>query len=500
MSVLDYITDLGKGVPIRRKLLMIVLITTNLALMLAVSAVVFYDRQATKRNMTEELRVLTQVISQRSTAALAFDDKQLAIENLQTLSEKETIITACIFNKDGKLFGNYDRNDSVDTECPQTHVDLKSGFFDNYYNEFQTINLDKVDIGYIYIKSTLDEINERLIKYIVVVAFIFVVASFVAFLFALKLQKIITTPIHELASVSRTIYDNKDYSIRVEAKTNDEMGHLVEAFNDMLSGIEERDEALVDAKNNLEHLVKERTRKLKEAQNELIRNERMATLGQLTATVSHEIRNPLGTIRTSMFTLSNKLKDKDSSIENIIERIERNIVRCDNIITELLDYSRIRALNHEKTNLNTWIRSVVADIEMVNNVDVKLDLNESVDIEIDQDLLHRVMINVIENACQSMEEAEVEDKTLLIECGVNNSRTEIIITDTGPGIPDSVYPHIFEPLYSTKGFGIGLGLPIVKQIMEQHGGGIEVSSEDGVGTRVVLWLPSVLNFDHKKVS
>lgn len=226
----------------------------------------------------------------------------------------------------------------------------------------------------------------------------------------------------------------------------------------------------------------------------------MATLGQLTATVSHEIRNPLGTIRTSVFTLSNRLKGKDSGVDRAIDRIERNIVRCDNIITELLDYSRIRAISHEQINLRSWMRSVIKEMSIPERIILKLELDADLNIEIDCNLLQRVIINVIENACQAITENDGSDNTLLIQCAMTKTRTEIIVIDTGAGIADDVRPNIFEPLYSTKGFGLGLGLSVVKQIMEQHGGGVEITSELKVGTKVVLWLPSDLNIPKVKDS
>jgi signal transduction histidine kinase len=280
------------------------------------------------------------------------------------------------------------------------------------------------------------------------------------------------------------------------------VGQLMAAFNVMLDGIEQRDAALVDAKENLEEMVRGRTRELREAQNELLRSERMATLGQLTATVSHELRNPLGTIRTSVFTLANKLRDREPGLAKNIERIERNIIRCDNIITELLDFSRIRALQHEKTNLRRWIGSVIEDMDVPESINVRLELDDNIDVEIDRDLLRRVIVNLVDNACHALQEVAEEgsDSTIIIQSALNNSRTEIIVIDTGPGIPEEVLPHIFEPLYSTKSFGVGLGLPVVKQIMEQHGGGVEVASEKNVGTRVVLWLPASLNISNQIAS
>lgn len=501
MSLANYISSFIKEAPIRKKLLIIVLVTTNIALLLASAAVVFYDRQSIKENMARELGVLTRIIAQRSTAALAFDDKQLAAENLRALSQNPTILMACIYNADNRLFsGFYKDNPDVTQACEPENPKINTGFIKDNYFENQDIKLDQSLVGFIYIKASLDEINKRLFDYIVFVGLIFVATSFLAFLLAVKLQELITKPMHDLAIISKDIYDKKDYSIRAQKITNDEIGHLVDAFNDMLSGIEERDAALIDAKENLENLVKERTDKLEEAQNELVRNERMATLGQLTATVSHEIRNPLGTIRTSFFTLANKLSDKDPNTVKILERIERNIIRCDNIITELLDFSRIRALSHEQTNLASWINSILADMAIPDDIIINTDIDNLIDIEIDRNLLQRVIINIVENAYQATGKNEDSDNTVHIQCKVSPSRTEIVVIDTGPGIPDEVYPHIFEPLYSTKGFGMGLGLPVVKQIMEQHGGGIEISSETDIGTKVTLWLPSTLNISKGMVS
>ncbi len=496
MSILDRITKLGKNISIKRKLIIIVLVTTNTAMLLVSSAIIFYNQKAAKTAMAQELKSLTRIVAHRSTAALIFDDKQLANENLQALSEKEIIISACIYNSESELFGKY--NKGID-KCPETAKNIYSGFNDDNYEFHQNITLDNSFIGSIFVRASLDNINKSLVKYVEAVFLIFISASFLAFLLAVKLQKVITKPIDELANISRRIFIDKDYSVRVDKKTNDEVGRLVEAFNAMLGSIEARDLALVDAKDDLENLVKERTRKLREAQKDLVRSERMATLGQLTATVSHELRNPLGTIRTSIFTLSNKLKDKDPGLRKTIDRIERNIIRCDNIITELLDYSRIRALHHEKTNLCLWIQSVISDMKIPESIKLRMDLNNDIDIEIDRDLFHRVLINVIENAYQAIEE-NIEydgDKTLIVQCSFSDKRTEIIVIDTGPGIPEDIYPYIYEPLYSTKGFGVGLGLPVVKQIMEQHGGGVEISSEKNIGTKVVLWLPSVLSMDDK---
>jgi signal transduction histidine kinase len=115
-------------------------------------------------------------------------------------------------------------------------------------------------------------------------------------------------------------------------------------------------------------------------------------------------------------------------------------------------------------------------------------------VSLDPDRFRRVIINVFDNACQAMigdgiENADAERHTLTVRTQERHGRVEVIFEDTGPGIPSDVLERIFEPLYSTKGFGVGLGLPVVKHIMEQHHGGIEIESEEGQGTRIYLWLP-----------
>lgn len=495
MNAFEIITSLGKNISLRKKLLLVILTATNTALLLTSVAVILYDRQSAKYSMQQEMKVLSSVISQRSAAALLFQDKQLAEENLHTLSERSVVTSACIYDNDGVLFAMYSAGKNY--ICSDTFPQSESGFVENGFLERRDIELNGARVGYLYIAASLDEIDQRSMRFVWIVVLIFIMAGFIAFLLAVKLQRIITRPIDELAAASRKIHHDKSYSIRVKKVTNDEIGQLVTAFNEMLEDIEDRDAMLVDAKKNLEEIVRERTEKLRETQNELIRKDRMATLGQLTATVSHELRNPLGTIRTSVFTLSNRLNIKDESIKRVIDRIDRNIVRCDSVITELLDYSRIRAIQHQKTNLASWIMATLGDMDIPGDIDVSLDLDESISAEIDRDLFRRVMTNVVANAVQALgsEEYNLATKKIIIECRLNAGRIEIIINDTGPGIDAQILPRIFEPLFSTRNHGIGLGLSIVKQVMMQHGGSVEVVSEASIGTRVILWLPSALKLD-----
>jgi signal transduction histidine kinase len=231
---------------------------------------------------------------------------------------------------------------------------------------------------------------------------------------------------------------------------------------------------------------------LKAAQDELIRQERLATVGQLTAIVSHEIRNPLATIRASAFTIDQKVRDKGLGVEPALERLERNITRCDNIIAEFLDFTRTPALKLQPVCLDKWLKQVLDKQALPESINLSLDLNVELEVPLDPERFRQVIVNLFDNACQAMQEKtnpDGQEHILHVQSSIVGERLKLSITDTGPGIPPDVLTYIFEPLYSTKGFGVGLGLSIVKEIVRQHDGEIEVNSKVGLGTQVVVWLP-----------
>jgi signal transduction histidine kinase len=242
----------------------------------------------------------------------------------------------------------------------------------------------------------------------------------------------------------------------------------------------------------LEQRVIERTTELKAVQDELLRQERLATLGKLAATISHEIRNPLATIRTSAFAITCKVRDKGLGVERTLERLERSITRCDNIIAELLDYTRMPDLKLEPVLFDPWLKQLLTELTVPDGFTLSQDLASGVEISLDPERFRRVIINLFDNACQAMLERDQSTErpsVLSIQSAVIDQQLKISIADTGPGIPPDILPHIFDPLYSTKSFGVGLGLSVVREIMKQHNGQIEISSEVGKGTQTTLWLP-----------
>ena len=297
----------------------------------------------------------------------------------------------------------------------------------------------------------------------------------------------------------------KGHRIAAESNhTDDEFGMLVENINDFISATDEHlaersraEKALNTLNEELEQRVVARTEALSAAQNELIIKERLATLGQLTATVSHELRNPLGAMRISTHVLRSRMDTSDDTQVRAVERMERCIKRCDNIIDELLDYSRIKTLDRTMLSIDTWLNALLDEQVLPDGIVLERELTlPDANVFIDPDRLRRAVINVYENACQAMTdhnntETVLDDKQLQLRVATRatGDRVEIVISDNGPGISDEILTQIFEPLFSTKNFGVGLGLPTVRHIVEQHGGNIEVETEEGRGTSIVLWLP-----------
>jgi signal transduction histidine kinase len=250
--------------------------------------------------------------------------------------------------------------------------------------------------------------------------------------------------------------------------------------------------ALKSANEDLERRVRARTDELVAAQDELVKKERLSAVGQLTATVAHELRNPMSAIKNTVFTLKDYSANKAPELERPLARIDRSIERCDKIIGELLDYSRARDLQKEILGFDPWLREVVTEIKSPPQIGLALELGAgNAKIALDSDRLRRVVINLVENSIQAFSEVEEPrvPARITVRTRIIDQRVECEIEDNGPGISPENLAKIFEPLFTTKRYGTGLGLPTVKQIVAQHGGDITLTSTVGEHTRAVIWLP-----------
>ena len=235
----------------------------------------------------------------------------------------------------------------------------------------------------------------------------------------------------------------------------------------------------------LETMVQERTQALEETQEQLIRQEKLAVLGQLAGSVGHELRTPLGVATNAIYYLRATLPDDETTTE-YLNILTNSIHESRRIISDLLDLSRTRPRNRTTVSPATLIETIVNhpppdNIQMETMVPPELPL-----IWVDIDQMRQVFGNLISNAYQAMPNGG----TITIQAQVKEEMVHLNVCDTGLGIDQEKLDKIFEPLFTTKDKGIGLGLTICKNLVEVNGGQIKVHSEVGQGTTFTVILPS----------
>jgi len=247
------------------------------------------------------------------------------------------------------------------------------------------------------------------------------------------------------------------------------------------------EEALKEYSERLEEMVEERTQELRDAQEQLIRQEKLAVLGQLAGGVGHELRNPLGAISNAVYFLNMVLEEPDPEVKETLEILQKEVRTSEMIISSLLDFARTKAPTRRKVDINDVVQEALSRTTVQANVEVVSQLYETLPIILaDPDQLGQVFGNIILNAVQAMPEGG----QLLVKTEAPSPEwMAISFTDTGVGIPEENLDKLFEPLFTTKAKGIGLGLAVTKTLVEGHGGTIEVESERGVGTTLTVRLP-----------
>jgi signal transduction histidine kinase len=250
---------------------------------------------------------------------------------------------------------------------------------------------------------------------------------------------------------------------------------------------------------HLNHELADKMRRLKDAQDELLKRGRLEQLGQLTATVAHELRNPLGAVRTSAFLLERKVKDKGLGVDPQLQRINNGISRCDSIITQLLDFSRTKQISAQPMNLDEWLAGIIEEEakRLPAAVDIECTLGlENADVPFDPARLQRAIINLVSNASEAMVGTGEDPSKFTVKAPrikISTRRVDdmavITVQDNGPGISSEILEKIREPLFTTKSFGTGLGIPAVEQIATQHGGRLDIASTPGNGAVFSVFLP-----------
>jgi two-component system NtrC family sensor kinase len=248
---------------------------------------------------------------------------------------------------------------------------------------------------------------------------------------------------------------------------------------------------LKEFNEELERRVQERTRELRAAQDQLIQSEKLATIGELAAGVAHEINNPIGVILGFAQVMLKRIQENDP-MHRPLSIIKREGVRCKDIVQDLLDFARQNKPTPRRLNVNEVIEAAAKLMAHQANSDMVTVIPSYApdlpDVVADENQLQQVFFNIILNAYQAMPEGG----ELRITSCVQDGEVQAIFSDSGMGIPPENIRHIFDPFFTTKevGEGTGLGLSVSYGIVKQHGGTIEVQSENGTGATFVVKLPA----------
>jgi signal transduction histidine kinase len=290
----------------------------------------------------------------------------------------------------------------------------------------------------------------------------------------------------------------RNLSVRIETNTGDEVDALASEFNRMADSLSEKNGQLEEANRLLELRVAIRTNELKEAndqvlemQEQVVNNEKLAAIGELSAGVAHDLRNPLGAIRNGVYFLNKKLRASEFAkneprVGEFLAVIDERVTHCDKIITDLITFARISKPCYSETRVLVAIDSALIGVTLPDNVSlVKRCDEEEPKVRADREQLQRVFSNLAQNAYEAMPEGGV----LTIGIESVDSTMRVSFEDEGEGIKEEEIGRVLDPLFTTKIQGTGLGLAVCHQIISNHSGSLEVSSVLGQGSTFTVVLP-----------
>jgi signal transduction histidine kinase len=466
---------------VSRKLMLVVLATTFLALSAYGSVMLIYDLRTYHDTWVKDLTTQANIIAEVSAPALEFNDPQTARENLNLLSTRRSILQAAIYTSAGAVFAGYSTTD----ERPQP---LMAGPSDGYLVHGDRITVvhpivkNGSSLGAVYILARY-EARARLASYALILVCVMVASMSLALLISIWLQAALTRPLFAVTNVAREVMQSRDFSLRAEKFSEDEIGILVDAFNDMLSEVEKRARALEDSNRSLEHEMTER----QAAERALLQADRRKD--EFLATLAHELRNPLAPLLNGLRIL--RLAERDSEgvrdAQEIMERQLRQMVR---LVDDLLDVSRITTGKLTISTSRIAIREVMqAAVEtcgaFIETCGHRLEVvfpDELICVEGDSVRLSQVFANLLNNSAKYTNSGG----EIRFVARRDGEQVVVEISDNGIGIAEEMLPEIFQMFtqvdYSLERAhaGLGVGLALSQRLVELHGGSLIAISE-GIG-------------------
>jgi signal transduction histidine kinase len=529
---------LFQNTSLRRKQTLIILLTSSIVLLLACAAFVAYDVATFRRQLVRDVSVLADVIGNNCAAALDFNDPKAAGETLGSLRAKPDIITACIYDRHRELFAQYQRDG---TNAVAALPNIKASgheFTREEMHLFKPIIVGGETVGFIYLAHDLRQLEQRLTSYVGIAALVLAAALLVAFGLSLWLQRVVSDPILRLAQVARSVALEKNYSVRATRQSHDELGQLVDGFNEMLAQIQARDTALETARQDREKRAAERTAELEIIHKQLLEASRRGGMAEIAANVLHNVGNVLNSVNISTGLIAENVKQsRTASLARVVALLREHAPDLGTFITNdphgkhvpahlaqlseqfLADQAAlVGELDSLRRNID-HIKEIVAMQEsyatfggvkeMVNVAELvedSLHMNERAlsrhdvavvrefetvpRVNVEKHKILQILVNLVRNAKYACDESGRADKRLTVRVANGAGRIRISVADNGVGIPPENLTRIFNHGFTTRKDGHGFGLHSAALAAKEMGGSLTVHSDGpGTGATFTLELP-----------
>lgn len=500
-----------QNMAIKHKLIAIVMLTCVAALLLVGTAFVFWEWTALKNDMLQGLLVHAEMTADNCKAALAFANTKDAEEMLKALRAESSIMFGCVYTRTGEVFATYHRNRYDAPELPAQIKTAGYDFCDGSLTVFKPIVLDNETIGAVCLRSDLSPMYKALRRNAENTIAVLLLASLAAYFISSRLQSIISRPILSLAEVAKGVSEKRDYSARAVKQSNDEVGLLIDAFNEMLGQIQQRDSKLIKAKGELELRVRERTSELtganKQLTGEIAEREKAERkqaellkelesvnqeLKDFAYIASHDLKAPLRAIKTLAEWINTDYVDKlDDDGKEQLRLLGSRVDRMHNLIEGILQYSRV-GRGKEKfvdVDLDKLVPEIIDMVCPPENITVTIE-NKLPVVKCEETRIQQVFQNLLSNAVKYMDKPQ---GTVKIGCVRQGEFWKFSVADNGPGIEEKYFDRIFkmfQTLSSRDEFeSTGVGLTVIKKIVELHGGRVWLESEIGKGTTFFFTFP-----------